>query len=95
MNIKIIVATHKEYPMPDDPVYFPLQAGAAINPPLSYPGDNTGENISAKNKNFCELTALYWAWYTTGGTSPGRIPGKNFPGSSAALNLNPFSPVFL
>ena len=62
MNIKIIVATHKEYPMPDDPVYFPLQAGAAINPPLSYPGDNTGENISAKNKNFCELTALYWAW---------------------------------
>lgn len=62
MNIKIIVATHKPYFMPSDPVYLPLQAGADINPPLSYARDNSGENISAKNRNFCELTCLYWAW---------------------------------
>ena len=62
MNIKIIVATHKPYFMPDDPAYIPVQAGADINPLLPYTGDNSGENISAKNRNFCELTCLYWAW---------------------------------
>ena len=62
MNIKILVATHKNYFIPEDPVYLPVQAGAAINAPLPYTGDDAGENISAKNKNFCELTVLYWAW---------------------------------
>ena len=28
MNIKIIVATHKKYWMPSDPVYFPIHVGA-------------------------------------------------------------------
>ena len=25
-------------------------------------GDNTGDNISEKNRTFCELTTQYWAW---------------------------------
>mgnify|MGYP002515741045 CR=1 FL=1 len=25
-------------------------------------GDNTGDNISIKNKNYCELTSQYWVW---------------------------------
>ncbi len=62
MNIHFIVATHKEYRIPSDPMYLPVQAGAAIHPALPYTGDNTGENISGKNRNYCELTCLYWAW---------------------------------
>ena len=62
MRTRIIVATHKEYAMPEEEVYLPVQAGAALHPVLPYTGDNTGENISGKNAAFCELTALYWAW---------------------------------
>ena len=48
--------------MPVDPLYLPVQAGRALHAPLPYTGDDTGENISGKNKNYCELTCLYWAW---------------------------------
>lgn len=29
---------------------------------LPYIGDDTGDNITQKNKNYCELTAMYWIW---------------------------------
>lgn len=62
MKTIILVATHKEYPMPRDPLYLPVQAGRALHAPLPYTGDDSGENISGKNKTFCELTCLYWGW---------------------------------
>lgn len=62
VSIKIIIATHKKYWMPHDPVYLPLHVGAEGKPELGYTKDNTGDTISAKNPNFCELTGLYWAW---------------------------------
>lgn len=62
-DIKIIVATHKQYWMPDDEMYLPVYVGAeGKNLALDFAKDNTGENISKKNKNYCELTGLYWAW---------------------------------
>ena len=61
-KIQIIVATHKEYRMPSDPMYLPVQAGRALHAALPYVGDDTGENISKKNAHYCELTCLYWAW---------------------------------
>ncbi len=69
MNIKIIVATHKKYWMPDDQIYIPVHVGAEGKQDdkgkpldLGYVKDNHGENISSKNANYCELTAQYWAW---------------------------------
>ena len=62
MNIKIIIATHKPYRMPEDDIYLPLHIGNVGRPDIGFQGDDTGENISEKNPNFCELTGLYWAW---------------------------------
>lgn len=62
MDIKILVAAHKQYWMPHDKVYLPLHVGAEGKQDLGFTKDNTGDNISSKNPNFCELTGLYWAW---------------------------------
>ncbi len=63
MNIKMIVAAHKAYPMPTDDMYLPLHVGKeGKDLDLGFPGDNTGDHISEKNATFCELTGIYWAW---------------------------------
>ena len=62
LNIKILVASHKEYWTPSDDVYLPIHVGCTGKPYLGFVGDNTGDNISVKNSNYCELTGLYWAW---------------------------------
>lgn len=62
MDIKILAATHKVYWMPEDDVYVPLHVGREGKRELGFIGDNTGENISLKNANYCELTGMYWAW---------------------------------
>lgn len=58
----MLIAVHKPYRMPKDSVYMPIHVGYKRKKNLGYIGDHTGNNISAKNPNFCELTALYWAW---------------------------------
>ena len=62
MDIKVIVATHKKYSMPSDPMYLPLHVGREGKEDLGFTGDNTGDNISIKNPRFCELTGVYWVW---------------------------------
>ena len=61
-NIKVLIAAHKKYEMPNDKMYLPLHVGAEGKNDLGYQKDNEGENISLKNPYFCELTGLYWAW---------------------------------
>ncbi|MBS4769742.1 DUF4422 domain-containing protein [Carnobacteriaceae bacterium zg-ZUI240] len=62
-TIKVLIATHKIYEMPDrHEVYLPIHVGAQGKEPIGYQGDNTGDNISHLNPYYCELTGLYWAW---------------------------------
>lgn len=61
-NIKIIIAVHKNYPVPNSELYLPLHVGAEGKGDLGFEKDNKGENISCMNPYFCELTGMYWAW---------------------------------
>lgn len=61
-EIVILVAAHKQFPDMGLEGYFPVQVGAAACADLGYQRDDEGENISAKNPQYCELTAQYWAW---------------------------------
>lgn len=62
MNVKMFVMTHKTYNAPTDPIYRTLHVGKKGKADLGYPGDDTGDSISEKNVNYCELTGLYWLW---------------------------------
>lgn len=60
MKLTNYIITHKAFTPPADPSYQPLQVGFGKD--LGWLRDNTGQNIAAKNKNWCELTGLYWIW---------------------------------
>ncbi|GAB6391462.1 MAG: DUF4422 domain-containing protein [Treponematales bacterium] len=62
-RIKILICCHKPYPVPKGDIFLPIHCGKALsNLDLGMIGDDTGDNISAKNGSYCELTAMYWAW---------------------------------
>ena len=62
-KVKIYIATHKAFTPPNIPEYVPIQVGKARTElDFGYLTDYTGDNISIKNNNYCELTALYWIW---------------------------------
>lgn len=64
-KVNIMVVFHKLAEMPaDSSLYLPVLVGAKKNvrPEISYVRDDEGQNISAKNPEYCELTAIYWAW---------------------------------
>lgn len=62
MRLTIYTLTHKRFDVPDDTMYLPLQVGSAVQEDLGYLRDDAGENISALNGYYSELTGLYWIW---------------------------------
>ncbi|MCR5209498.1 MAG: DUF4422 domain-containing protein [Lachnospiraceae bacterium] len=72
-SVKIYTMTHKAFLQPPDKLYVPLLCGAdcisengakrcTLSGTEAYLKDNEGDNISAKNPYYSELTGLYWAW---------------------------------
>lgn len=63
-KITIFVSCHKYFPIPRNSLLAPIQVGAALTETRfpSFLTDDIGDNISNKNRSYCELTAQYWAW---------------------------------
>ena len=64
MSISLYTAYHKPAPLMASASVRPIHVGAAgASAPLrDMIGDDSGDNISIRNRAYCELTALYWAW---------------------------------
>jgi len=78
INCKILVAYHKPAKLIKNDIFVPIHVGRTIAKNKlkkgiikendyqwlidNMIGDDTGENISQLNENYCEMTAVYWAW---------------------------------
>lgn len=85
---KIYVAMHKPYRNPEDPLYVPLQVGAAGHSSFCLTRDDLGKNISEKNNNFCELTALYWMRYNSAADVLGLVHYRRYFASKYPTHRN-------
>lgn len=56
--------------------------GADGKAPEGYLSDDSGDNISYKNKNFCELTGLYWLWKNCSDENIGLVHYRRYFGKS-------------
>ena len=64
------VCSHRDKPLAGHPNLLPfehaIQAGADLTEKRIAPLlDNGGENISAQNRQYCEMTVTYWGWKNT------------------------------
>ena len=62
MSMRIYTMTHKKFTPLSDKLYVPLHVGRACGEDFGYQGDDTGEQISALNCYYSELTGFYWIW---------------------------------
>lgn len=62
----IFIVAHKPCELPHNEVMRPIHVGRAISQRKEemawMQGDDTRENISEKNPQYCEMTAHYWIW---------------------------------
>ena len=64
LSVKVYMVTHgpKCFEIPDYCV--PIEVGAALRENFRYElrDDLTADNVSVKNPEWCEVTAIYWMW---------------------------------
>ena len=94
MDIKIIVAAHKEYRMPKAGIYLPVQVGSAGKESIGYQRDDEGDNISKKNDTYCELTGMYFAWKNLDADYIGLVHYRRYFASlNYTISKDPFDKI--
>lgn len=90
MQVKVLVAAHKNYQMPTDKMYLPVFVGKELHPDVNhtFQGDNTGDNISNKNPTYNELTALYWGWKNLDVDAVGLVHYRRYLSLNHRKSLN-------
>lgn len=76
--IRILIACHRQSPVPSDPLYLPLQVGAAGKESIGFQRDDEGDQISAGNPLYCELTGLYWGWKNLSADGLGLVQYRRY-----------------
>ena len=90
MNIKLLIAAHKQCDLPNDTMYLPVHVGKSVHPEVNLVGfqpDNEGVNISYKNPYYCELTAIYWAWKNLDADYIGLVHYRRFFSKSSKKDI--------
>ena len=74
-KVKIFISYHDEHPLIKSEILTPIQTGCSSAVKL-FDGmlcDNTGDNISAANDRYCELSAQYWVGTHLAELGSGRV----------------------
>ncbi len=79
--LNIYIVAHKPVDLSSynlDKCYKVIRVGNYAQKNNNLISDNTGENISEKNSNYCELTACYWIWKNSTSDIAGLVHYRRF-----------------
>ncbi|MCT6808767.1 MAG: DUF4422 domain-containing protein [Staphylococcus epidermidis] len=87
MKIRIAIVSHKNISIPKMNGYQPIQVGQDRTNFSGYIRDNSEDNISIKNSNYCELTAQYWLWKNDNSDIKGLVHYRRYFRKNRSLNI--------
>lgn len=82
----IYICTHKKIDNPNYPGYAILMLGSEGKNTYGFIPDNLKDNISLKNKNYCELTGAYWIWKNSSDPIKGLVHYRRFFSNNFMFN---------